>query len=113
MYVCMYGKHNGIVACRFDEATKMNAGSSILEGGASGGAGNVLPDPWADMKSNKHNGDVACRFDEVTKMNARSSILKREASGGAGNVLPDPGADVKVSLNNGCFCGHYAAHLKA
>ena len=63
-------------------------------------------------KHNEHNDVVACRFDEVTKMNAENSILKREALEGAGNVLPDPSWDVKVELNSGCFCGHYAAHLK-
>ena len=44
MYVC-YGKHNGVVACRFDETFKMNTDNSIIKRDVLEGAGRVLPDP--------------------------------------------------------------------
>ena len=50
MNVCMHGKHNGVVACRLDEVTKMNAGSSIIKREVLEGAGSVLPDPCSDVR---------------------------------------------------------------
>ena len=47
------------MACRFDEGTKMNAGSSILKWEALEGAGNMLPDPCADVKV-KLNNTCSC-----------------------------------------------------
>ena len=47
----MYGKHNGVVACRFDEVTKMNAGSSIIKREVLEGATNELSDPCSGARA--------------------------------------------------------------
>ena len=51
-----YGKHNGVVACRFHEATQMNAANSIIKREALEGAGNVLPDPCSDVRVKLNDG---------------------------------------------------------
>ena len=47
-----YTKHNGCMACKFDEATKMNAGNSIMKRETLEGAGNVLADPCSEVRVN-------------------------------------------------------------
>ena len=53
--VC-HGRHNGVVACRFDEMKIISAGNSIMKREVLEGAGNVLPDPCSDVRVTLNDG---------------------------------------------------------